>query len=711
MPNLPQIQQYTPQTAPQGAASFNPRMGEASIGPGLEALGSGLTVLQQTNFEIEKKHREQDAATWSIGALGQMQSTWDQEFEDRKQQAAPGAPDFSKNLISDFDKQAAKQVEQAPTQASKQFMQERLLAFRRGLLNESMHFEAASRTANNMEVAKSSVDDARSEVQNQPENFATRLAERNALIEQMRLSPADKGKLLTYAQKSLAHDATVGLINQNPYTALKAINSKGPSGITAIDALAPDDRLVLRNTAEAEIHRREALARQNADRAEAIGYRAVGEMDRQISSGIPATAQMWADWQADTKGTPYESMFKERLADEQEVQGVLRKPIDEQVKYVQDKQSKLETEGGDLHEAANVQKLRAAVTQNLKTLQQTPLLYSQNRTGTPPPPVDLNALADPNGAQALSQAFAQRADIVDGLRQKLGDQVGYHLLLPQEAAQLGAIVDQASPKQASQVLSTLRNAAGSDQAFTSMMQQIAPDSPVRAFAGLIASRQRSLVVQSHIFSPDVSVQSGDVAATLLQGEALLDPSKQAKSQDGKPKTSLYLPETTELQARFQDQVGAAFAGYPGAAQTAFQAVKAYYVGKAASTGLLAANNKDINSSLVKEAVTATLGAVVDYNGRGEVIAPWGMDKSQFGDSVEQAFSGVRGKINWPDNHPLALSELGLKPAGADSYFLTAGRGFLTDKTGMPVTLKLTDPANNPGDSSPVPARKGRGVDR
>jgi hypothetical protein len=527
----------------------------------------------------------------------------------------------------------------------------------------------------------------------------------------MRLSPTDKGKLQTYAQKSLAHDATVGLINQNPYTALKAINSKGPSGITAVDALAPDDRLTLRNTAEAEIHRREALARQNADRADAIGYRAVGEMDRQVASGIPATAQMWADWQADTKGTQYESMFKERLADEQEVQSVLRKPIDEQVKYIQDKQAALETQGGDLQEAANVQKLRTAVTQNLKTLQSAPLLYSQNRTGTPVPPVDLSALGDPNGAQELGTAFAQRANIVDGLRQKLGDQVGYHLLLPQEAAQLGSILDQGSPKQAAQVLSTLRNAAGSDQAFTSMMQQIAPDSPVRAFAGLIGSRQRSLVVQSHIFSPDVSVQSGDVAATLLQGEALLDPSKQAKGQDGKPKTSLYLPESKELQAQFQDAVGVAFADYPSAAQTAFQAVQAYYVGKAASTGRLASDNKDIDSKLVKEAVTATLGSVVDYNGRGEVIAPWGMDRSQFKDSVEQAFAGVRGSVNWPDQHPLGLSDLGLKPAGADSYYVSAGRGYLLDKSGRPVMIKLNDPAAASTDAPSAPSRVGRGVDR
>ena len=47
---------------------------------------------------------------------------------------------------------------------------------------------------------------------------------------------------------------------------------------------------------DANIQRREMMARQQQDRADAIGYRAVSEMDLQIASGLPATPQMWADW-------------------------------------------------------------------------------------------------------------------------------------------------------------------------------------------------------------------------------------------------------------------------------------------------------------------------------------------------------------------------------------------------------------------------------
>ncbi|MFO1465873.1 MAG: hypothetical protein U1F35_05445 [Steroidobacteraceae bacterium] len=707
---MPAIPVYDQQTNLSGTSLGPGPVNTTSngIGEGLQQVAQGAQHLVRAQDQI----KEANAASWSAQALTQSQSDWLTTLDERKRSAPAGAPNFTKDLLSDFDKNANETIGMAPTAASKKFMTERLTALRGQLTRSGLEFENVQRTANNIDIAKTSVDAARGELQNQPDYFAVRLAERRELINQMDLTGKEMEKLLDYAQRSMAHDATVGLIDRNPYTALKAINSKGPSGVAAVDALNPDDRLVLRNAAEGEIHRRELVARQNQDRADAIGYRAVSEMDRQVASGLPATAQMWADWQADVKGTQYEPMFKERLAAEQEVQGVLRKPIAEQVAYVQQQQAKLEAEGGDLQELANLNRLQGAIKQNANMLMQTPLQYAQVRLGQQVAPVDFSALADPQGASSLAPQFAARAATVEGLRKSMGDQVGYKLLLPQEAAQLAAVVENATPKQATQIFASLRTAAGSDQAYTSMMQQIAPDSPVRSFAGLIASKKAQLTLQSHIFSPDIVAQSGDVAATMLRGEALLDPSKQAKGADGKPRTSLYLPETKTLQAAFQDQVGSAFAGYPNAAQIAFQAVNAYYTGKAADTGRLAADSKDIDSDLVKEAITATIGQVVDYNGRGDVIAPWGMDENQFTSAVQRAFAAQKGSINWQDNQPKALDALGLKPAGSGSYYLTAGRGYLTDKTGAPVVLKLGDPIDYSA-PPPIPQepRVGRGVDR
>lgn len=712
------IQTIQQRTSAQSAGLPGAPSGTTSngIGEGLQSLAGGVQGLnnaQEKIKELKKQAQESEAANWTTQAYTQATSDWTTNFDERKRTAAPGAPNFTGDFLKDFDEYANKVIGQAPTLDSRQFIQNRMSALRGQLTRESLSFEAQARTKNNEDVGKNFFDTARNELQNRPDNFAQRLAEGRALIDQMNMEAKDRQKLMEYGQKSMAHDAVVGLINRNPYTALKAINSEaGKSGVIAVDALAADDRLTLRNAAQAEIHRREALARQTADRADAIGYRAVGEMDRQIASGIPATPQMWQDWAADVKGTQYESMFKERVAAEQQTQQVLRKPIDEQISYLQEQKAKLDTEGGDMQEAANVQRLERAITQNVKSMQQTPLLYAQNRTGQPVPPVDFSAALEPDGAKSLAATLGARSSIVDGLRKEMGGQVGYKLLLPQEASALASIVESSTPKQVTQLFGTLRNAAGSDAAFASMMQQIAPDSPVRAYAGLLAAKQRQLMVASHVFSPDVVAQSGDVAATLLKGEEQLDPSKQAKGADGQPRKSLYLPDTSELQAQFQDVVGRAFADFPGAAQNAFQAVQAYYVGKAVSTGRLASDKKDIDSALVKEAVTATLGTVVDYNGRGKVIAPWGMDKRQFADAVKQAFAGARGTIAWPDGKPLALDALGLSPAGAGSYYVTAGRGYVMGRSGSPLVLKIGGPVSSAADwSEAPPSRVGRGVDR
>jgi hypothetical protein len=242
------------------------------------------------------------------------------------------------------------------------------------------------------------------------------------------------------------------------------------------------------------------------------------------------------------------------------------------------------------------------------------------------------------------------------------------------------------------------------------MQQIAPDSPVRAVAGVLAARKAEATLESHWFSPDVKAQSGDVAATILAGEQIISPGKDANGQDGKPRVQLYLPEVNSLQQQFQDEVGKAFADHPEAAQTALQTAKAYYVGKAAELGRLASDKSDIDPAILKEAITATLGVVVDVNGRGEVIAPWGMGRDRFESRIREEFLSARDLINWPNKIPLPFDALGLQTAGANAYYLTAGRAYLTDKNGQPVVVRILQPGEgvNPNiPENPRPAKAGK----
>lgn len=422
-----------------------------------------------------------------------------------------------------------------------------------------------------------------------------------------------------------------------------------------------------------------------ADKREAMAERTLNAIDTQIASGTPATAQMWAGWEEKVKGTTVEGEFKQRVVDEGQVQEVLRKPVGEQGKFVQDKETSLDTQGGTMRDRANLNRLKSAVRANVKQMQETPLLFNANRTGQQVEPLDLSALAAPGGSPEVTDQIASRMASLVAMRKEYGTQIPLRPLLPQEAQQLTAVLDKSTPKQQTEIFASLHNAVGDTQAYKGVMQQIAPDAPVKALAGMLAAKQNSITLENHWFRPNDIAMSGDVAATMLQGEQSLNATKSQKTDDGKPKKSLYLPEDSTLQADFQDAVGSAFAGRSGAAQTAYQAVKAYYVGKAEQTGRLAASKKDIDFSLVQEAITATLGSVVDFNGQGQVLAPWGMDESTFEDRAQAAWLSQAKTLGMPEDIP----RIGLRNQGDGTYYVVQGRNFLYGKDGHPVVIDVT----------------------
>ena len=411
-----------------------------------------------------------------------------------------------------------------------------------------------------------------------------------------------------------------------------------------------------------------------ADKRDADGLRAMNEINQQISSTVPATPDQWANWAQRTQGTSSSADFADAVKHEQEVQGVLRLPIDQQLAYLQSKQAQLDKNGGSIKDQANLFRLGTAVQKNAIQMQQAPLQYLANRIGTDVPPLDITQIIQPGGIDALGKQVSQRVLDLQAMRKQYGPQVQMRPLLKQEADQLGSVVENATPTQAAQVFSGLRQIAGTDDAYAGMMQQIAPDHPVLALAGLRAQ------------------QDPKVAATIVQGESMLNATKAAKAADGKPSVNLYLPDDKLFQGQFADQVGTTFRNHPQAAETAYQAVKAYYVGKAIHDGKVLDATNAPDSRLLKEAVDSVVGTIVDYNGKGEVAAPWGMDKGTFNSRVDLAWQAAVKKFG-VELSGAQVSQLGLTNTEQEGvYAVTSGNNYLTTTKGVPIVLNLNDPA-------------------
>lgn len=429
----------------------------------------------------------------------------------------------------------------------------------------------------------------------------------------------------------------------------------------------------------------EAKAEAAARKGEAAAARVLTTFEQQIASTIPAPLEVMQEW-TDTvmqQGTPeQQAEFRELLQSEVEVRQMLSRPPAEQRAALVELQARQRTEGATVRQQANARRLEAAVERNLKDLREQPLVAYQRQTGETIPLLDMQALVSGDVGTIRGQ-LAARMDTIAAMRKQYGPEVGDAPLLPQEASALSAALEQAGPRQAAEFFGRLATVMEDRSMYRAAMQQIAPDSPVRAFAGMIFAEQRSTTVRAGgLFRGAVKAEAGDVARTMLEGEALLNKSKAVKAEDGKG--AFPMPPPSHFTFELESLVGSAFAGRPEAYAVAEQAVRAYYAGSAARAGDVSG---ELDSKRLREAVRAVLGEPVDVGG-ADVFPPWGMDEGDFLDRLDEGWRQVAATL--PEGFPRDLDDYQLRQVSSNAYRVVgAGGAFLYGADGQPVTLVVT----------------------
>lgn len=287
-----------------------------------------------------------------------------------------------------------------------------------------------------------------------------------------------------------------------------------------------------------------------------------------------------------------------------------------------------------------------------------------------------------------------------GVAQMMSDTYGtpYRVLMGNEAAQMSQAIRLLPTQQKLDYLDRIRTGTyGNNRAFLSVMNQVAPDSPVTAVAGSILIAQMPVTVSGGLFGSDSVLQPRNVSGLMLEGEALLNPTKADKAQDGRG-AKFPMPKEADLQQAFNDYAGKAFRGDGKGYETAYQAFKAYYAGSANRKGILSTDLTTEGAKIAKEAAAAATGGVINYNTLGEVMKPWGMDDGTFKNRASAEFdkamvaNGMKGSAF--DN----LSAYGLQSVGTGRYLLTNGAGYLNGLNG-PIELDLTRAPNTPHSAS------------
>jgi len=324
------------------------------------------------------------------------------------------------------------------------------------------------------------------------------------------------------------------------------------------------------------------------------------------------------------------------------------------------------------------QEIRVAAAQQVVTQRrEDPMLFAQRNGLTASAPIDMGKPND------IGTELNKRI----GTAKLMADQYGtpYRVLTNGEAAQMTAALRMMPTQQKLQYLDQVRTGLLQDSAaYRAVLGQIAPDSPVTAVAGSILVKETPVTIDR--WGADTVLQPRNVAGLILEGEAILNPTKKDKQEDGRG-GKFPMPKEVDLTTQFNGFVGEAFRGDPSGYAAAYQAFKAYYAGSASRKGIL---SDALDSSLAKEAATAVTGGVIDYNGLGNVLKPWGMADGEFKDRLTGAFdqamtsNGLKGSAL--DN----LSAYGLQSVGEGRYILTNGQAYLNGPRG-PIEISVNKP--------------------
>ncbi len=294
-----------------------------------------------------------------------------------------------------------------------------------------------------------------------------------------------------------------------------------------------------------------------------------------------------------------------------------------------------------------------------------------------------------NNPNDITAEVANRFSSQESLR-ALG--INAPILSSEEAAALSEQVR--GTKDVNQTISLLQSMGEtlSAPAMRQVASAIAPNNAATAYSALLLGtpdnqydNTKPSIAYSQFIGYKPTMNKYDVSKVILAGDQLLNPTKAMKDAGITP---VQLPSEDKLKRAFDDQVGNSFANNPQARQLSYNLFKAAYAGIAYQSGDASMTRTDAaNSDVVEKAAQyATGGVYKGFNG-GDVVMPFGMDKSTFKDrytaSAQQALKDAGLNVNAASNFtPVNI--------GNNQYRLVSGSGrWATDaKTNEAIVVRV-----------------------
>ncbi len=651
----------------RGTATPYDPTGAAMAGMGEEMQRIGAQVRREQEIEDEKKRRTkekqdlEDAKLEAHKVLSDARLSWTEQMLAAKEKAAPGAAGFTPEILKQFDDYATKAVSERPNAITQKLLQEGFQNLRTLIGQDALGFEAQARVDHRVNSVEAGLNKAAQAVLTDPRQRAIAMNEQMAYINSIDIPPKAKEALKERALQAIDSAALNGEINRSR-NSTKAMDvlldrmGKGEfAGVPAQSLAAAETRVL--NFKNSLIVKAEAAERRKLTGLEQQAKR----LSWYVENGRDIPPNEIDAFTRNARGTAFEGALMPILEEQKAVSALAVLPPDQQVARVKELQASY-GETPSKEQITHLAKLQRYVNNNLKLLNDSPLDYAAQREGAQVTPLDLQK------PDTWAETLGARTAILTDQSRRNG--VVPKGLLPQEVQQIGAALKTAKPEQARELLAKLYAGFGDDKVYRATMQQLAPDNPVMAVAGIAAARGLE------------SSTDRSVADYILRGQQLL---RQDTKEDGKPSGGklIPMPKEADLSVAFANLEGNAFAGREQARNAYYQAAKSIYAAKSAEEGDYSG---EINHKRWDTAMNLATGGIDTYNGRS-IVLPYGVKVGEFKDGMKQRIPALIAAGRLTDGWtPEKLRDLPLENAGDGRYFFRVGDGVLVGKDGRPVVL-------------------------
>jgi hypothetical protein len=217
---MPNILQYEQRTSPDvrgfgQSKAYAPRMEGVGIGAAADALNAFM--------ENYNKRQEEQARAWVAGALSEARLTWTAQLVNYQENSEPGAPDFSRKFIGDYDKYSEKLIAGAPSESARKYLSERMMELRSQLGEKAITFEAGARVDYRNDMFNKAIDNSQKTMNTDPGMYEVVLAERLVEIESSMLPPKAKSAMREKAIEKISEAAVWSQINRSPMDFLNSV--------------------------------------------------------------------------------------------------------------------------------------------------------------------------------------------------------------------------------------------------------------------------------------------------------------------------------------------------------------------------------------------------------------------------------------------------------------------------------------------------------